>query len=110
MIFRAQRYDFNREVHLAIFDASSDGKRIFVAEEHIPVLKLSEDGTGNAWLKLKPETAQSLMDALYSIGFRPSEAKPQDATIESIKYHLEDMRKLVFDKSVYISGLDKSTG
>ena len=50
----------------------------------------------NPCMNLYPEDAQALMDALYVAGVRPSKEFGQSSQIESIKFHLDDMRKLVF--------------
>lgn len=42
--------------------------------------------------------AQALMDELWRAGVRPTEQLNSMAAIEAVKYHLEDMRKLVFGK------------
>lgn len=47
-------------------------------------------------LRLKPDEAQELMDQLYAVGVRPSAAAGSAGQLEAVKYHLEDMRKLVF--------------
>lgn len=47
-------------------------------------------------LNMYPEDAQAMMDALFAAGVRPSKEFGQSSQIESIKYHLEDMRRLVF--------------
>ena len=39
---------------------------------------------------------QALVQALVQIGFKPDEIKASEGQISAIKYHLEDMRKLVF--------------
>lgn len=49
-------------------------------------------------LNMQPEEAQELMDALFAAGVRPSREFGQSSQIESIKFHLEDMRKLVFSE------------
>ena len=41
-----------------------------------------------------------LANALVKIGFRADELKAKDSEITAVKYHLEDMRKLVFSKGV----------
>ena len=47
-------------------------------------------------MNLQPEEAQELMDQLYSCGIRPSKERGSAGQLDSVKYHLEDMRKLVF--------------
>ena len=47
--------------------------------------------------ELDMEGVQTLVDQLYQCGYRPSKgvADPHD-TLDSVRYHLEDMRRLVF--------------
>jgi len=45
---------------------------------------------------ITPTTAQQMMDELWNIGVRPSEGSGSAGQLASVKYHLEDMRKLVF--------------
>ena len=47
---------------------------------------------------LEPLAVQQLMDDLWRCGFRPSEGTGSAGQLASVKYHLEDMRKLVFEK------------
>jgi hypothetical protein len=39
---------------------------------------------------------KSMADELARAGFRADELKAKDTQVEAVKYHLEDMRKLVF--------------
>lgn len=41
---------------------------------------------------------QGLSEALSRTGFIPDSIKASDKEVDAIKYHLEDMRKIVFDK------------
>lgn len=43
------------------------------------------------------EFLQALSQALVRIGFKPDELKQSNEQVVAIKYHLEDMRKLVFN-------------
>lgn len=45
---------------------------------------------------LEPKAVQMLMDDLWRCGYRPSEGEGSAGQLASVKYHLEDMRKLVF--------------
>ena len=47
-------------------------------------------------LSLEVEEAQQLMDQLYACGIRPSKERGSAGQLDAVKYHLEDMRKLVF--------------
>jgi hypothetical protein len=48
---------------------------------------------------LDPLAAQEFMDNLWRCGYRPSEGEGSAGQLASVKYHLEDMRKLVFKES-----------
>ena len=47
-------------------------------------------------MNLSMDMAQELMDSLWECGVRPKEGQGSAGQMESVKYHLEDMRKLVF--------------
>lgn len=49
--------------------------------------------------KLPLDAAQRLMDELWQAGVKPSQSVGSTGQVEAIKYHLEDMRKLVFKES-----------
>lgn len=51
-------------------------------------------------LKLPLEAAQRLMDELWQAGVKPSQSIGSTGQVEAIKYHLEDMRKLVFNEGM----------
>jgi glycine cleavage system aminomethyltransferase T len=50
-------------------------------------------------LRLPLDAAQRLMDELWQAGVKPSQSIGSTGQVEAIKYHLEDMRKLVFKES-----------
>ncbi len=43
---------------------------------------------------------QSLFNQLWNIGLRPKDGTGNSGHVESIRYHLEDMRKLVFKEKL----------
>lgn len=47
-------------------------------------------------LSLEREEAQQLMDELWNAGVRPIGAAGSAGQLDAVKYHLEDMRKMVF--------------
>ena len=47
---------------------------------------------------LASEEVQELMDSLWQIGFRPSEGTGSAGALAATQKHLDDMRRLVFDK------------
>jgi len=44
------------------------------------------------------EFLNQLCNALVVAGFKPDEIKAKNSEVEAIKYHLEDMRNLVFNE------------
>jgi hypothetical protein len=47
-------------------------------------------------LSLRMEEAQLLMDNMWDAGVRPSQSVGTAGQLDATKYHLEDMRRLVF--------------
>jgi hypothetical protein len=48
---------------------------------------------------LQEEAAQQLMNALWECGIRPAQAAGSAGQLEAQRAHLEDLRRLVFDKA-----------
>jgi len=48
------------------------------------------------FMKLNKKTVQDLFNQMWSAGFRPKDGTGNSGHVEAMKYHLEDMRKLVF--------------
>jgi hypothetical protein len=46
--------------------------------------------------RLTETECQVLMDSLWSVGIRPTEGAGSAGAMAAVRYHLEDMRKLVF--------------
>lgn len=49
--------------------------------------------------RLESREVQELFDDLWKQGFRPKDGTGNGGHVEAIKYHLEDMRRLVFSAS-----------
>lgn len=49
-------------------------------------------------MRLRQEEMQQLFDELWKAGFRSSEYVNKESALDATKYHLEDMRQLVFTK------------
>lgn len=49
-------------------------------------------------VSLEKEDLQRFFNELWAIGLRPKDGTGNSGHIASMQYHLEDMRKLVFDK------------
>lgn len=44
---------------------------------------------------------QAAMDAAWDMGLRPAQAKDRSDELASVRYHLEDMRKLAFESRLH---------
>lgn len=49
-------------------------------------------------LHFNPNIMQTLMDDLWNCGIRPSEGTGSAGSLKATQYHLEDMRKLIFEE------------
>jgi hypothetical protein len=49
--------------------------------------------------RMSHENAQALMDELWNCGLRPSEGTGSAGALAATQKHLEDMRRLVFEKA-----------
>ena len=80
----------------------TDGGKRFVSSLTISVEDITEASKSQirdpSW-SLGMSEAQSLMQVLWNSGLRPNNGEGTNAQADSIKYHLEDMRKLVFRES-----------
>lgn len=93
----AQQCEFGKYVDFAAYEMTPSGKRAWLRPLRL-VCEAKEEG--NSCMQLKPSQAQSLMDALYEAGFRPTQGGPTTGQLEALRYHLEDMRRLVFKEKV----------
>lgn len=78
---------------LAFF--SKQGGKSFVAAP----LELSEYKRGaliQPTARLSRSAMQGLFNELWRAGFRPADGTGNSGHVEALKYHLEDMRRLVF--------------
>ena len=94
--FHAQRSLFQPGISLHM--AALGDKHLSVAT-NITFQKIEEGAAyENPMVVLGIEDAQQLMDELYHVGVRPSQAAGSAGQLDAVKYHLEDMRSLVFQK------------
>ncbi len=95
----AQRSPVHRAI--ALYFSTGRGESLKVAEfnfefHHVTIKETMEDDSA---VLISYETAQSLMDVLWESGVKPSGGEGHTAHIRALNAHLEDMRRLVFDKS-----------
>jgi len=98
----AEIRNFEREVNIlfARRDPVSD-LRICYAPAVFEPLPASDD-MAQPTMTLERRVAQTLLDALCGAGMRPTGQPDAAPTINAIKAHLEDMRRLVFEQAWYI--------
>lgn len=97
--FWAQRMDYNNRLDIAVV-RWSDGRKSVAKPHFWETVEVPEGGSFEPTYSLDIREAQSLMDAMYAAGMRPTDAKPPNEMpiVKAMSYHLEDMRKLVFDR------------
>lgn len=79
---------------LGVLFKAEDGKSI--AEPINFTIKQIDGGYMQPTLRLTHDEPQQLMNELWRCGIRPKNGEGTDAQVNALKYHLEDMRKLVF--------------
>lgn len=94
--FFAERGIFTKGIKLHMADCS--GARIAVATSI--TFRVIEDNEMHEQplIDLPVESAQQLIDELYHVGIRPTQAAGSAGQLDAVKYHLEDMRAIVFTK------------
>lgn len=102
-----EHYLMNNTVELFLFKRDVEAKKTYAIKniewyertlgkvESCPRLSIQVDPINIA----KIETLQRLMDDLFRLGYRPTEAHAGDARVQAMKDHLEDMRRLVWPKT-----------
>jgi len=81
---------------LRIFDIENQR---FSYAENIQMKSISEENEGimiDPVMTLTKDEVQKWLDELWALGIRPSNGEGNIGEIGAVKYHLEDMRKLVF--------------
>ena len=92
----AQLRAWSRDVQLAI--AEEDLSGIIGTAKAIEFTPADPNMSLMPILTLKPPAVQKLIDELWNCGYRPSEGSGSAGQLAAVKYHLEDMRKLVFEE------------
>jgi hypothetical protein len=86
-----QYFGNNFEVRFLDYDKKCFGETLIV--------KTVEENAGvsiPSLFDLTKDECIGLMDQLWDLGIRPSNGSGDNNAFESVKYHLEDMRRLVF--------------
>lgn len=61
-------------------------------------IELPEGAPAEPTFRLHAEEVQELMDMLWSVGFRPTQAKASAGLADALQHHLADMRAIAFSK------------
>lgn len=96
MLIRARFADWENSLQLAAWQLGNDGRTRRVSAVFTVHDDDKEGNIAEPFLNLDRKDAQQLFDELYRCGMRPSDGQPTSDQIAAIKYHLEDMRRLVF--------------
>jgi hypothetical protein len=96
MKFRAARdYCFDG-VRILLEESSDFGRRRVVEPMQLSLKEVQQGDPLEPTMTLDANAAQSLIDALWDAGLRPTEARYPNDHVNALRDHLADMRKLVF--------------
>jgi len=87
--------DYGRHLDFALV-TMDEHRHIDAAAVNIVSEKLPEGERIPTCMSITRESAQSIVDELHRLGFRPTTKEPPQGELAATKYHLEDMRRLVF--------------
>ena len=88
-----QRVDYGDRVDFLLVEYKENSR--FLATR-VEFTDIGDDLIQQPSFSLRPTQCQSLMDALWQCGFRPSEGTGSAGALAATQRHLDDMRKLVF--------------
>jgi hypothetical protein len=80
------------ELHIAL--RSSDGRRR-IARGPVTYAESTPGTYNEPFMRMEPEDAQKLMDALWNTGIRPGNGEGSVGQIGAMQKHLDDMRAIV---------------
>lgn len=80
-------------------------RRIAVRQPPFTLNEIRNGDYAEPTMTLDAQLAQSLMDALWDAGLRPTEAKYPQEHVNALRAHLEDMRRLVFEPKSDVKNL-----
>ena len=102
-----QMGDMKSKLEIRVESVSwSPGVRFLICEQHgdrfyaapnIIMDKVEPNESCDPSGTLSKDSAQALMDNLWSMGFRPGALRSSDAEVTALKGHLADMQRLVFN-------------
>ena len=78
-------------------EGMTEREPVIRAAKSMTFVEVEPGNSSDPFVKLTRAEAQFLMDELYRAGIRPSDLGSA-GQVEALKLHLEDMRRLVFDR------------
>lgn len=93
---RAERSAYQRATHIWVVDHDPQQGRLVGAALGFRFVEAGE--FSEPTLRISDESAQQWIDELWRAGFRPSEGTGSAGSLAATERHLEDMRRLVFDR------------
>lgn len=98
-IIKLQSSDWENEIRMALIYQDDTGAISYAKPFSVMIVKKTdEDPIEPCWIMPK-STATQFFNEFWRLGFRPSTLADPASQVAAIQYHLEDMRRLVFDKS-----------
>ena len=97
MKIRAIMQGWYEGVSISIQDRNKNNGRLSIVKE-LTLEEIPEGSMINETANISRESAQELMDDLYSIGIRPTDAAGTAGGMKATENHLNDMRKIVSKK------------
>ena len=102
---RAQNGNWYDGVEIAILELKDNGTRSVATQI---LMEAKQEGVvTKPILTLTKEQAQLLFNDLWHCGLRPTDGSGNSGELGATKYHLEDMRKLVFSTHQYLMEKEK---
>lgn len=88
---------WTRKIDFLVTETTPDGKRAY---GKTVIMEVKDEAAYiDPTFSLEYENAQFLMDELWNCGLRPSEGTGSAGALAATQKHLEDMRRLVFEKA-----------
>lgn len=98
-LWKAAADDYSECYRLLAYHPDEQGRIALYAKYALPEAVRNEQGAIiEPSLTLSNQEARSLMNALWHAGLRPSEFQSPNGEINRMSAHLEDMRRLVFER------------
>jgi len=82
----------------AFFMGVKDGNSMNVAESIVFRRLLDGEAANGPMIELSSDACQLMFNELWNAGFRPKDGTGNSGHLGALQYHLEDMRRLVFDE------------